>query len=158
MADDYDYAIAQLDEYWKSIMTLAHLSPEERSREIDYLGRSLKELSKMTIPDLNEKDHDPFSGVFYSINTGQSQQDRDEYEKWYEEQKIKLLVEFCERKRSQIGMLKEKKKSLLESKNLVSSSSIVNNEAHHWWKESKYWIPIGVSVILSIVGWLVFGA
>jgi len=104
-------------------MNLAHLSPEERSGEIEHLGRLLKQLSKMNIPNLEDKDHDPFTGIDYSISTGDTQNEIDEDERWHEDQKIKLLVDFCKLKRSQIGMLKAKRKSSLESKSSVSSNS-----------------------------------
>jgi len=69
MVDDYDFVLDQLDEYYRSVLNLARLSPEDRTNEIEYLGRSFKELSKLNFPELDDKDHDPFTGTMYSIST-----------------------------------------------------------------------------------------
>jgi len=150
MVDDLDYALAQINEYEKSIMNLAHLSTEGRSNEIGHIGKGLEQLSKINIPDLDEKDHDPFSGVLYSINTSQSQKEIDEYHKWYEEQKIKLLVDFCKLKRSQIGMLKEKRKS---STNATSVSSPKQKDQGFFDKTKKIIITIGGIAGAILVIW-----
>ena len=55
------------------------------------------------------------------------------------------------------GADEAKQKALIES-TINSISNITPKEKeHHWWKETKYWIPIGVTIVLSIIGWLLIG-
>jgi len=67
-----------------------------------------------------------------------------------------LLVDFYKRKRSQIGMLKEKKKSSLESKNSVSVSSPKEKEHGFFDKTWKKLLSLGAGAGAIYAIWLLY--